>query len=89
MRALAGPRGLTIKGLLCTPPLLTASCASAHLLICSPCFCAAALQRRANNLPFAAINRLSPAQGALLEQQYVETFQSGNQIPYPNHGARV
>ncbi len=50
---------------------------------------AAALQHRANNLPFAAINRLSPAQGALLEQQYVETFQSGNQIPYPNHGAHV
>lgn len=46
----------------------------------------ASLQHKANNLPLAALSRLSPTQGALLTQQYIETFQSGNQIPYPNHG---
>jgi hypothetical protein len=48
---------------------------------------AAALQHKANNLPLAAVSKLSPTEGAALTQQYIETYQSGNQIPYPYNGA--
>ena len=32
---------------------------------------------------------MAPAQGAAAMTAYIETFQSGNQIPYPIHGVSL
>lgn len=49
--------------------------------------CAGKLQHDANSLGLQALAEVAPAQAAAAMTAYIETFQSGNQIPYPIHGA--
>lgn len=47
------------------------------------------LQHEANSLGLQALAEVAPAQAAAAMTAYIETFQSGNQIPYPIHGATL
>ena len=47
---------------------------------------AAELQHKVNHLGIQELTLLSPVEGAAATTAYVETFQSANQIPYPDNG---
>jgi hypothetical protein len=47
---------------------------------------AAELQHKVNHLGLQELTLLVPAEGAAATTSYIETFQSANQIPYPDNG---